>query len=90
MRLARRFDALIVTDDVYDHLFWRTAPDVPMAQNRALVPRLVDIDRHLDGGPIDEFGNAMSNGSFSKIMGAGCRVGWAEGTPRLAWGVSQA
>ncbi|KAL1953496.1 hypothetical protein VTO42DRAFT_2749 [Malbranchea cinnamomea] len=89
VRIARKYDALIVADDVYDHLFWPISPCSGVTQDKALVPRLVDIDRYLDGGPKDEFGNAMSNGSFSKIMGAGCRVGWAEGTPQFAWGVSQ-
>lgn len=90
VRLARKYDALVVTDDVYDHLFWPDSPASSLILDKALVPRLVDIDRCLDGGPINDFGNAMSNGSFSKILGAGCRVGWAEGTPKLAWGVSQA
>jgi DNA-binding transcriptional MocR family regulator len=94
VRLARKYDALIVTDDVYDHLHWPASPtDTATAsrqEHRALMPRIVDIDRTLDGGPKDEFGNAVSNGSFSKIMGPGCRVGWAEGTPKFVWGISQA
>ncbi|KAK5091264.1 Valine--pyruvate aminotransferase [Lithohypha guttulata] len=61
------------------------------ARNRfqARYPRLVDIDRYLDGGPVSEWGNTMSNGSFSKIIAPGCRTGWAEATPKLAWGLSQ-
>ncbi|KAK2813685.1 hypothetical protein FQN50_000083 [Emmonsiellopsis sp. PD_5] len=111
VRLARKYDALIVSDDVYDFLQW---PAQPMSQSQmqiaststsvsaagssqenqpfpthALVPRIVDIDRYLDGGPVDEWGNAMSNGSFSKIVGPGCRVGWAEGTERFVYGLSQ-
>lgn len=87
VRLARRYDALIVTDDVYDMLFW-TAPDSTITP--VLPPRIVDIDRTLDGGPTDEFGNAVSNGSFSKIVSPGVRVGWCEAAAKLAWGVSQA
>lgn len=100
VRLARQYDALIITDDVYDMLRWPTpelekpAQDTPSANlavtNSPVPPRIVDIDRVLDGGPADEFGHALSNGSFSKIVAPGCRVGWAEGAPRLVWGVSQA
>ncbi|KAF2148337.1 PLP-dependent transferase [Myriangium duriaei CBS 260.36] len=95
VRCARKYDALIITDDVYDHLQWSTEH---IAENfhpitSALVPRLVDVDAELEGGcnrpGSDGFGNAMSNGSFSKIVAPGCRCGWAEGSPKLVFGVSQ-
>lgn len=94
VRLAREHDALIVTDDVYDQLQWSTDKSAVQSSMRtAILPRLVDIDRVLDGGAerddADGFGNTMSNGSFSKIAAPGCRTGWAEGTPKLAWGLSQ-
>jgi DNA-binding transcriptional MocR family regulator len=90
IRLARQYDALIITDDVYDQLQWPTkASSDSFSPSKAVVPRLVDIDRSLDGGASDGFGNAMSNGSFSKICGPGTRTGWVEGTPKFAWGVSQ-
>jgi DNA-binding transcriptional MocR family regulator len=90
VRLARRFDALIVTDDVYDMLQWPVNPEAKSARlDRAVLPRLVDVDRELDGGPSDSFGHAVSNGSFSKIIGPGCRTGWAEGTEAFAYGLSQ-
>ena len=95
VEIAREYDALIITDDVYDFLQWRCTVDVPQESSidSAILPRIVDIDRQLDGGPdrpgADGFGNAVSNGSFSKIVGPGCRVGWAEGTEKFAYGLSQ-
>ena len=56
---------------------------------KSAIPRIVDVDRYLDGGPADDFGNACSNASFSKIMGPGVRTGWCEGTPAFAYGLSQ-
>lgn len=93
MRLARRYDALIIADDVYDFLQWPSDPSVAEENfngETALLPRIVDIDRYIDGGPIDEWGNAFSNGSFSKLIGPGMRVGWAEGTEKFSYGLSQA
>lgn len=95
IKIAREFDALIIADDVYDHLQWPADHSKPTtnAIAKASFPRLVDVDRTLEGGAeregADGFGNAMSNGSFSKICGPGIRVGWAEGSPKFAYGVSQ-
>lgn len=90
IRLARLYDALIISDDVYDFLQWPSDTRAAISpRETAAVPRLVDIDRYLDGGPIDEFGNAMSNGSFSKLAGPGMRTGWTEGTEKFAYGLSQ-
>ena len=90
VRLARQYDCLVITDDVYDMLQWNSSPKAPsVVMDKAFLPRIVDVDRTLDGGPIDNFGNAVSNGSFSKIVGPGCRTGWAEGTEHLAYGISQ-
>ena len=94
VRLAREYDACIISDDVYDMLQW---PADTMASQSSIehahLPRVVDVDRTLDGGTdregADGFGNAVSNGSFSKIAGPGCRTGWAESTSKLAWGISQ-
>ncbi|ESZ91574.1 hypothetical protein SBOR_8044 [Sclerotinia borealis F-4128] len=90
VKLARKYDALIVTDDVYDFLQWSTnssSRDSPL--KKTILPRLVDIDRTLDPIPnSDSFGNAVSNGSFSKIAGPGVRTGWAEATPKFALGLS--
>lgn len=94
VRLAREYDALVVTDDVYDFLQWpssRSSHTVSLEQ--AVLPRLVDLDRVLDGGTeragADGFGNTASNGSFSKICGPGLRTGWCEGSVKLSYGLSQ-
>jgi DNA-binding transcriptional MocR family regulator len=100
VRLAREYDALIVCDDVYDFLWWDASkPGVPepgaaKGVAKAVLPRLVDVDRTLDGGAeertgADGFGNVLSNGSFSKICGPGVRTGWAEAAPKLAYALSQ-
>ncbi|KUJ17532.1 PLP-dependent transferase [Mollisia scopiformis] len=79
VRLAREFDALVVSDDVYDFLRWPEDQSIDLATDLGpLPPRLVDIDRALEGTNL--FGNTVSNGSFSKIVAPGTRVGWAEGT----------
>jgi DNA-binding transcriptional MocR family regulator len=106
VRLARRYDALLIADDVYDFLQWPAehgseetveasslVDASSLGSQQEYFPRLVDIDRELDGGAeregADGFGNACSNGSFSKIAGPGVRCGWLEGTKKLAYGVSQ-
>jgi len=100
VRLARRHDALVICDDVYDFLQWPAkhhdtveVVDTLRLAATAHLPRLVDIDRELDGGTdregADGYGNAVSNGSFSKIAGPGLRCGWVEGTEKFAYGVSQ-
>lgn len=91
VRLAREFDALIVTDDVYDFLQWSPDPYKTLLEpGRARHRRLVDVDRYLDGGPEDKWGNVVSNGSFSKLIGPGMRTGWTEGTEHMVFGISQA
>ncbi|KAI9328318.1 pyridoxal phosphate-dependent transferase [Zopfochytrium polystomum] len=63
VKLARKYDVLVVCDDVYHLLHFGTTPP----------PRLVSFDLDSD------FGNVISNQSFSKIMGPGVRLGWVEG-----------
>jgi len=91
VKIARKYDALLVSDDVYDSLQWTTSSTTSSSSlNKALLPRLVDIDRSMKPLPsADSFGNAMSNGSFSKIAGPGVRTGWAEATPKFTYGLSQ-
>ncbi|KAI7174508.1 PLP-dependent transferase [Hortaea werneckii] len=100
VRLAREYDALLIADDVYDFLQWPAKPSEQSApgggweaMGTAHLPRLVDVDREIEGGTerpgADGFGNACSNGSFSKIGGPGLRCGWVEGSEKFAYGVSQ-
>lgn len=94
VHLARTYDALIITDDVYDFLQWDAdgaASPTNDAGLKAVLPRLSDIDRALPPHPSDPgaFGHTLSNGSFSKILGPGVRTGWADGAPALAYGLSQ-
>ncbi|KAF7539426.1 hypothetical protein G7054_g2152 [Neopestalotiopsis clavispora] len=79
IRVARKHDVLVVTDDVYDLLHWTPGHEQVQGDGARLLPRLVDVDRSLEGA--NEFGNAVSNGSFSKIVAPGVRVGWLESMP---------
>lgn len=103
VQLAREFDALISCDDVYDFLQWPIEGASCAASGReqhdsslqtAHLARVVDVDSELDGGAMrngaDGFGNVMSNGTWSKLAGPGLRSGWAEGSPKFVYGLSQA
>lgn len=81
IRLARKHDVLVVSDDVYDVLRWPINANTLAEKLGPCPPRLVDVDRQLPEAKV--FGNAVSNGSFSKIVAPGIRVGWLEGTPAL-------
>lgn len=79
--LARKFDALIVADDVYDFLRWAahgSTTSTPFLGNPP--PRLIDIDRQIDSPP-SSYGNTLSNGTFSKLVAPGCRCSWVEASP---------
>ncbi|KAK8081039.1 aminotransferase class I and II domain-containing protein [Apiospora hydei] len=100
LELARRYDALIICDDVYDMLQWQPTTTTSSSSsgegadlNKALLPRLTDLERTLGPSPHDPpgktFGHAVSNGSFSKLAGPGLRTGWTESAPDLAYGLSQ-
>ncbi|KAI0378509.1 PLP-dependent transferase [Hypomontagnella monticulosa] len=78
VELARKYDILIIADDVYDFLAWPADDSLPH-EGLELPPRLVDIDREMAG--TTEWGNTVSNGSFSKLAAPGIRVGWCEATP---------
>ena len=111
VRLARKYDALVIADDVYDFLRWpvniisassSSSPSPspsPSLEPIALLPpppRLSDIDRRLGpsahdppDSPLGAFGHAISNGSFSKLVGPGVRTGWVEGTAAFAHGLGR-
>jgi DNA-binding transcriptional MocR family regulator len=92
VKLARKYDALVISDDVYDFLQWplegATSAERPPEMR---LPRLCDIDMSLGQAENDPqgFGYTVSNGSFSKIAGPGVRTGWAESTPAFALGLSK-
>ncbi|CDK26957.1 unnamed protein product [Kuraishia capsulata CBS 1993] len=67
IELARKYDMLIICDDVYDLLSYESGA--------RFLPRFVHLDR---ATAVNEYGNTISNGSFSKLLGAGLRVGWQE------------
>lgn len=85
--LARRHNALIICDDIYDMLQWpsTTKEEDSEFPTTAPLPRLIDIDRALPIHHSDPqaFGHALSNGSFSKIVGPGVRTGWVDARPAL-------
>ncbi|KAH6607941.1 hypothetical protein Trco_004254 [Trichoderma cornu-damae] len=92
VKLARKYDALVICDDVYDFLQWPLEGAVSHQWPPEMrLPRLCDIDMSLGRAANDPrgFGHAVSNGSFSKIAGPGVRTGWAEGTPVFALGLSK-
>jgi DNA-binding transcriptional MocR family regulator len=90
VQLARKYDCLVVSDDVYDLLQWPLGNEPPIAERppEMRLPRLCDIDGSMDGQSSHGFGNAVSNGSFSKLAGPGVRTGWAEGTTKFANGLA--
>lgn len=91
--LAREHNSLIITDDVYDYLQWPTKSPIDKmdAPQKAVLPRLTDIDRSLPPHPTDgrHFGHTMGNASFSKILGPGVRTGWVDAMPNLSYALSQ-
>ncbi|KAL6824199.1 pyridoxal phosphate-dependent transferase [Trichoderma sp. SZMC 28015] len=92
VKLARKYDALVISDDVYDFLQWPIDGTVdPQRPPEMRLPRLCDIDMSLGRAENDPqgFGHTVSNGSFSKIAGPGVRTGWAEGTPAFVLGLSK-
>ncbi|XP_053684261.1 uncharacterized protein LOC128734221 [Sabethes cyaneus] len=82
IRLARSADMLITCDDVYNLLHYKVneAGDDVMS-TRQPPKRLFAYDIE-DIEDNNWKGNVISNGSFSKILSPGVRLGWMECPPR--------
>lgn len=85
LALARKYDMLILCDDVYDLLDF----DKEGTARDPLPPRIVTLDRWTlppcQQPAAQALGNTISNLTFSKLLGPGLRVGWQETpTPALA------
>ena len=69
VEVARRHNLLCVCDDVYNLLHYNyNQPDAGHPPSR-----LFSVDRETG-----HLGNVISNGTFSKTLGPGVRVGWLE------------
>jgi DNA-binding transcriptional MocR family regulator len=79
IEIARKYNILIICDDVYELLdFNSNKPDFEYHK------RMVYLDRETLPEN-EEYGNVISNATFSKILGPGLRTGWQEtATPKLA------
>ncbi|XP_033643456.1 uncharacterized protein YER152C-like isoform X1 [Asterias rubens] len=77
IELAREYDLLVVSDDIYNVLSW-----VPTGGDELGLapPRLFSYDKKDDPG---YKANVVSCGSFSKFMCPGVRLGWFETAPRI-------
>jgi len=69
VKLSRQFDFLIIADDVYNLLSYSDGPPPK---------RLVELDKKAKGKR-----SVISNGSFSKILAPGSRLGWYETSPEI-------
>jgi len=72
IKLARKYDVLLFCDDVYNVLHYDMETIAP--------PRLLTYDNTSDS---DYKGHVLSNGTFSKFLGPGMRVGWIESSDRV-------
>ena len=70
IELARKYDMLIISDDVYDFLNYST-------EKTNLPPRLVHLDRKTLSKE-NKRGNTISNCTFSKLIAPGLRSGYQE------------
>uniref|UniRef100_A0A182Y7Y2 Aminotransferase class I/classII large domain-containing protein n=2 Tax=Anopheles stephensi TaxID=30069 RepID=A0A182Y7Y2_ANOST len=75
IKLARESNILIACDDVYNLLHYDNPEAAP--PKRLFAYDIADMGR-VDGWA----GNVISNGSFSKILSPGIRLGWMECPPR--------
>ena len=68
IQMSREFDFLVICDDVYNLLHYTDDPP----------KRLVAFDKEMVGKR-----HVISNGTFSKILAPGIRVGWIETSPEI-------
>lgn len=73
IELARKYDMLIIADDVYDMLTF----EEPLDQQPCPPKRLVHLDRESNCDP-ESYGNTISNATFSKLIAPGLRFGYHE------------
>ncbi|KAK6202547.1 valine--pyruvate aminotransferase [Scheffersomyces amazonensis] len=69
IEIARKYDLLVISDDVYEFLDY--------TDSKYPIPRLVHLDQDTLP-PYKKYGNTISNGTFSKLIAPGLRVGWQE------------
>jgi DNA-binding transcriptional MocR family regulator len=72
LNLARQYNMVIITDDVYDLLTYTSDP---------IPPRLVTLDSPTSTET--GYGNTISNCSFSKLLAPGLRFGFIQGRKAL-------
>jgi DNA-binding transcriptional MocR family regulator len=83
IELARKYDMLIITDDVYDLLDYNQ----PLERLPNPLPRLTHLDRQTAQ---DEYGHTISNSTFSKLIAPGLRFGYQESVAdKLVYQLSQ-
>lgn len=71
--IARKYDMLIITDDVYDMLTF----EEPFDELPKPLIRFVQLDRRSNEDP-ESYGNTVSNATFSKLIAPGLRFGYHE------------
>lgn len=80
VKIARKWDMLVISDDVYDFL-GNDGDTSALTPDKKLLPRLVTLDHEIgkeQGMEDNEAGYTISNCSFSKLLGPGLRCGWIE------------
>eukprot|EP00058_Branchiostoma_floridae_P008250 XP_002593738.1 hypothetical protein BRAFLDRAFT_124477 [Branchiostoma floridae] len=77
VQVARKHDILVVCDDVYNTLCYERD-----TQGNFVTPppALISFDQETDPG---FHGNVASNGSFSKILSPGLRLGWIQAPKQI-------
>lgn len=79
VELARKYDLLLISDDVYNLLCY-SSPESNDPETARPPKRLFAFDDKKDPG---YKGNVVSSGTFSKFLGPGLRLGWFEMPRRM-------